>query len=143
MPNSIDFYKGIFLHVTPVRIIVPCAHIPSITFCWNTGCIFILVSHVSNQFWNNYLQDKDWEGFKDWSESSYHLIFPVNYNKNPHLYWEGLRFLQLILFLFNLLLNYHKNYILKELVIHWYSLARSSILYLFPLKFISSLHDLV
>ena len=22
MPNSIDFYKGIFLHVTPVRIIV-------------------------------------------------------------------------------------------------------------------------
>ena len=24
MPNSIDFYKGIFLHVIPVRIIVPC-----------------------------------------------------------------------------------------------------------------------
>ena len=23
MPNSIDFYKGIFLHVIPVRIIVP------------------------------------------------------------------------------------------------------------------------
>ena len=23
MPNSIDFYKGIFLHVNPVRIIVP------------------------------------------------------------------------------------------------------------------------
>ena len=23
MPNSIDFYKGIFLHVFPVRIIVP------------------------------------------------------------------------------------------------------------------------
>ena len=25
MPNSIDFYKGIFLHVFPVRIIVPCS----------------------------------------------------------------------------------------------------------------------
>ena len=24
MPNSIDFYKGIFLHFIPVRIIVPC-----------------------------------------------------------------------------------------------------------------------
>ena len=24
MPSSIDFYKGIFLHVIPVRIIVPC-----------------------------------------------------------------------------------------------------------------------
>ena len=24
MPNSIDFYKGIFLHVTPICIIVPC-----------------------------------------------------------------------------------------------------------------------
>ena len=24
MPNLIDFYKGIFLHVIPVRIIVPC-----------------------------------------------------------------------------------------------------------------------
>ena len=24
MRNSIDFYKGIFLHVIPVRIIVPC-----------------------------------------------------------------------------------------------------------------------
>ena len=24
MPNSIDFYKGIFLHVIPVRMIVPC-----------------------------------------------------------------------------------------------------------------------
>ena len=24
MPNSIDFYKRIFLHVIPVRIIVPC-----------------------------------------------------------------------------------------------------------------------
>ena len=23
IPNSIDFYKGIFLHVVPVRIIVP------------------------------------------------------------------------------------------------------------------------
>ena len=27
MPNSTDFYKGIFLHVTPVRIIVPCLEI--------------------------------------------------------------------------------------------------------------------
>ena len=26
MPNSIDFYKGIFLHVIPVRIIVPCCN---------------------------------------------------------------------------------------------------------------------
>ena len=26
MPNSIDFYKGIFLHVIPVGIIVPCSH---------------------------------------------------------------------------------------------------------------------
>ena len=25
MMNSIDFYKGIFLHVIPVRIIVPCS----------------------------------------------------------------------------------------------------------------------
>ena len=25
MPNSIDFYKAIFLHVFPVRIIVPCS----------------------------------------------------------------------------------------------------------------------
>ena len=24
VPNSIDFYKGIFLHVIPVRITVPC-----------------------------------------------------------------------------------------------------------------------
>ena len=24
MPNSIDFYKGIFLHIIPVQIIVPC-----------------------------------------------------------------------------------------------------------------------
>ena len=24
MPHSINFYKGIFLHVIPVRIIVPC-----------------------------------------------------------------------------------------------------------------------
>ena len=24
MPNSIDFYKGVFLHAIPVRIIVPC-----------------------------------------------------------------------------------------------------------------------
>ena len=24
MPNSIDFYKGVFLHVLPVRIIVLC-----------------------------------------------------------------------------------------------------------------------
>ena len=24
MPNSIDFYKGIFLHIVPLRIIVPC-----------------------------------------------------------------------------------------------------------------------
>ena len=23
MPNSIDFYEGIFLHVIPVRIVVP------------------------------------------------------------------------------------------------------------------------
>ena len=27
MWNSIDFYKGTFLHVTPVRIIVPCKKI--------------------------------------------------------------------------------------------------------------------
>ena len=26
MPSSIDFYKGIFLHVIPVRIIVPWFH---------------------------------------------------------------------------------------------------------------------
>ena len=26
MPNSIDFYKEIFLHVIPVCIIVPCLH---------------------------------------------------------------------------------------------------------------------
>ena len=25
MPKSIDFHKGIFLHVIPVRIIVPCS----------------------------------------------------------------------------------------------------------------------
>ena len=25
MPNSIDFYKRIFLHVVPSRIIVPCS----------------------------------------------------------------------------------------------------------------------
>ena len=25
MPNSTDFYKGIFLHIIPVRIIVPCS----------------------------------------------------------------------------------------------------------------------
>ena len=27
MPNSIDFYRGIFLHVIPVCIIVPCSDI--------------------------------------------------------------------------------------------------------------------
>ena len=26
MPNSINFYEGIFLHVIPVRITVPCLH---------------------------------------------------------------------------------------------------------------------
>ena len=31
MPKSIDFYKRIFLHVSPVRIIVPCSDHPSNT----------------------------------------------------------------------------------------------------------------
>ena len=26
MPNSIDLHKGIFLHVIPIRIIVPCVY---------------------------------------------------------------------------------------------------------------------
>ena len=32
MPNSVDFYKGIFLHVIPVCIIVPCLKVVSATF---------------------------------------------------------------------------------------------------------------
>ena len=36
MPNSIDFYKGIFLHVIPVRIIVPCFKVMFYFFVpWN------------------------------------------------------------------------------------------------------------
>ena len=31
MPNSVDFYKGIFLHVIPVRIIVPWSNLPKQT----------------------------------------------------------------------------------------------------------------
>ena len=27
IPNSVNFYKGIFLHVIPVHIIVPCLHV--------------------------------------------------------------------------------------------------------------------
>ena len=27
MPNLMDFYKGVFLYVIPVRIIVPCFYI--------------------------------------------------------------------------------------------------------------------
>ena len=32
MPNSIDFYKGIFVHVIPFRIIVPCSDLDNILY---------------------------------------------------------------------------------------------------------------
>ena len=36
MPNSIDFYKGVFLHVTPVRVIVP----------WFFKSCWLISSHI-------------------------------------------------------------------------------------------------
>ena len=36
-PNSIDFHKGIFLHVIPARIIAPCFHLsPLLPYPTNT-----------------------------------------------------------------------------------------------------------
>ena len=32
MPSSIDFYKRIFLHVIPARIVVPCSNQPFLNF---------------------------------------------------------------------------------------------------------------
>ena len=46
MPNSIDFYKGIFLHVIPVRIIVPCySTFIRVQYCQEEDhCYFLLLS---------------------------------------------------------------------------------------------------
>ena len=44
MPNSIDFYKRIFLHVIPVRIIVPWFQFDS---CSRFGCFRSLLAHSS------------------------------------------------------------------------------------------------
>ena len=48
MPNSIDFYKGVFLHVIPVRIIVPWLkfmigrYVARITFSFRLGNLIFL-----------------------------------------------------------------------------------------------------
>lgn len=57
--------------------------------------------------------------------SCLHLIFQIHYDKYSQLYWEGLRFLELIVLLYNPLLKSHEHFILKVLDIHWYSLMQS------------------
>ena len=52
MPNSIEFYKGIFSHVMPVRIIVPCFDViqflrTKIFFSW---CKKFLLFHLKSSF---------------------------------------------------------------------------------------------
>ena len=44
MPNSIDFYKRIFLHVIPVCIIVPWFQFDS---CSRFGCFSLFLAHSS------------------------------------------------------------------------------------------------
>ena len=44
IPNSIDFYKGIFLHVIPVRIIVPCCFCPFSYVNTNNYVLYIPLS---------------------------------------------------------------------------------------------------
>ena len=52
MPNSIEFYKGIFLHVILVRIIVPCSHLTTSFLCvcrkYNDANVIVIRNRASN-----------------------------------------------------------------------------------------------
>ena len=50
MPNSIDFYNGIILHVIPVRIIVPCYMWKNIRKQYKNNKLKLIVSTWDDEF---------------------------------------------------------------------------------------------